>query len=81
MGSFAAVFKTRRVPLWSSMRYDSRRRVKMSGALERYRRTVCEPNDHDHGEAGELDCLLETLHRLRSGGDPVAILNDTHDTL
>lgn len=49
----------------------------MGEALEWYRENICKVHDHDHGREGELDCLLETLHRLRSGEDPLAILHES----
>lgn len=39
----------------------------MGDALDWYRSAVCDRLNHEHGEGGELDCLLETLHRVRSG--------------
>lgn len=35
-------------------------------ALAWYRRNVCIPLRHTHGEPGELDCLLDTLTALRA---------------
>lgn len=46
----------------------------MSDALAWVRKHVC-GHEHDTAEE-ELDCLLEILHRLRSGEDPLAILNE-----
>lgn len=47
----------------------------MGDALAWYRENVCEARGHDHDDEGELDCLLETLHRLKAGEDPEAVFN------
>lgn len=38
----------------------------MGEDLEWFRENVCEKQDHDHGEGEELDCLLQTLARVRA---------------
>lgn len=37
-----------------------------SAALTWYRRNVCRQLGHDHGEPGELDCIINALAVLRT---------------
>lgn len=47
----------------------------MGEALDWFRRRICQAQGHDHDEAGELDCLLATLHRVRQGEIPDHLLD------
>lgn len=40
--------------------------VLMGLALEWYRREICQREGHTHGEAGELDCILQRLAEIRA---------------
>lgn len=43
----------------------------MGAALEWFRMEVCRKEGHDHGEAGEADCLVVTYAKLKEGAGAV----------
>ncbi|MCA1811740.1 MAG: hypothetical protein LC623_06985 [Halobacteriales archaeon] len=46
----------------------------MADSLAWFRENVCRKAQHDHGEAGELSCLLATYGRLKAGENVASVL-------